>query len=455
MKKVVALIITPIILCLFACQPTPEQEYVVNKGDGSFEELIKVTAAPQKEEDAVEVTENHLGELQDPADEITETGTLPATWEDLIETPNYRIVIDATIEANGHPYPIRKVQRYIIKPEEIEAIANEMLPSVNAVWNSTEISRQEYENALALLSAAGRTEEAKDVFELLQDNTIPIEQFQIISGLQITDSDYNQTIRYGNNQTATVNCRGDSLQINSRRHAIVHTSELLARDGHYEGQGPIHISPTISQTDAEALMYGFLKKVGLTGYQVSDFDTASYYGLVDETEYSQGWYFYLVNANEYIPVEMQRHGVGSIFQYNSKDSYCAPWLIESMCAYVSENGVEFFSWYNPTEMIELTNPDVQLLSFDELQIRIKNMLSAGLSWMANLEAPYGETPTVSRLVLTQTLVPVKNERTSAYLMPTWVVVTDWYGPTGVCSYTDYNCFNAVDGSPICLDPDID
>lgn len=44
-KKALSVLLLGLLLC--ACVPTPEEEVVVNKGDGTFEELIKVTAEPQ------------------------------------------------------------------------------------------------------------------------------------------------------------------------------------------------------------------------------------------------------------------------------------------------------------------------------------------------------------------------------------------------------------------------
>lgn len=452
MKRIIVVLLS--FSLLLACVPTPEQEFVVNKGDGTFEELIAVTAAPQ----SVDVTEISPADKPVPtqnSESPAVSEVLPDTWEDLIETPNYRIRIQARIRTNGHPCPIRKVQRHTISADEIQTIASAMLPPINGVWNSTEFSKQEYEEALAALSAQGQVDAAKEVYAEMLDSSLPDEQFTPVSGVDSASGTRSRTYRCDGDQYASVSYYGSSLTIDAHRHAVAYSAETLLQDGRYPGEGPVHLSPSISREQAESILYEFLERTGFQGYFVCEAEAACYYGILNRTEYSQGWSFWLVRADEYVPIDMQRHGLGSAFRFERADQYSAPWHPESMTAYVSENSVESFGWYDPTETIEVFNPDVQLLPFDEMRIRIRNMLSAGLSWMADLKAPYGEMPTVSALVLTQALVPVKDELDAAYLMPTWVVVSDWYGLNGVYNYTDYCCFNAVDGSPISLSPNRD
>lgn len=45
-------IILVIFLLLTACQPTPTEDIVVNKGDGALMELVLATAAPEQEQTA-------------------------------------------------------------------------------------------------------------------------------------------------------------------------------------------------------------------------------------------------------------------------------------------------------------------------------------------------------------------------------------------------------------------
>ncbi len=440
-------IIIVFLLCalLLACQPTPEEEFVVNKGDGTFEERIQVTAAPQ------EATETVPDTTRQPDAPAIVDEAIPESWVDGFETAGMQVPIEAQIRTNGHPCPICKVKRHAIQTDEMQRIASSMLPPVNAVWNSTSHSKQEYEQALASLSAQGLTQLAKDTFQEMNENSFPDEDWKPASEVMIDSGVREVSFRCENGQIASVQCYGNSLCIDAHRHAIAYSADLLAIDGYYENQGPVHIEPKISREKAEETLYAFLEQNGFSGYLVCNADKASYFDNLGMTEYSQGWNFRLVNAGVYIPIDLEKGGLGSIFRLENGDAYSSPWHPESMVAYVSEYGVESFGWYDPTETVEVINPDVQLLGFSEMQKRIKNMLCAGLSWMGDLKAPYADTPVIKELILTQTLVPVKNERDAAYLMPTWVVVSDWYGPNGVCSYRDYCCFNAVDGSPILLE----
>ena len=82
---------------LLACVPTPEEEFVVNKSDGTIEEIIHATAAPDGD-----VIEALSGETKAPAQETT-APEAPAvrtySWKDSFSVPAAMDRLDVTVNA--------------------------------------------------------------------------------------------------------------------------------------------------------------------------------------------------------------------------------------------------------------------------------------------------------------------------------------------------------------------
>ena len=439
---------------LLACAPTPEEAFVVNKGDGTFEELIRVTAAPERVEPAAENTAPEAEKTPKPEGfdapivKPAESTEVPAHWDGRIETQFFTIRIDADIRSNGHPCPVRKVCRHTFTVPELSKLASAMLPQVDAVWNSDMPSRQEYEAAIASLSGRSMEDKAKDTYlEMQSIADLPDEQFSPTAEIGGAGESMRQTYHCANGRYAAVSGFSDSILINASRHATIHGEEMLKIEGHYIDEGPVFLTVGMSQEQAEDVLYAFLSSVGLNGYSVCAAEKASYYDTIALEEIDRGWYFRLVNANEYAAVETQRNGIGGgLFRYDEQAQYSAPWPNETMLVFVGEQGVQHFAWTNPLEVTEIVNPDVQLLSFVEMQSRMQNFLRIGISYMTKQYAAEGK---LSKVVLGQLLVPVKDEPGRAYLIPAWICEIEMYDIfSGGYSYSEFVCFNAVDGSPI-------
>lgn len=426
-------------LVLLACVPTPEEEFVVYRGDGKLEETIRETAAPDVTAAPVE---------------------FPARWTDRIEQQYVTVEIDAAVQMNDGAHPIRKVTRHRFTGEDVQRIASAMLPAVNAVSRSVAYSRQEYEEALASLSELGLESVAKSVYREMTEENPPDEQWEDTDRIAICNGAVELTYRCDNGRCATIishNGSRTTLQIDTARRAIPYGADILSSDGYIVGQGPMEVTPSITEEQAEVLAADFLDRAGISGYRVYRSEPAAYCGLLNGVCYSQGWSLTLVNACEYLPFDFDDGGmVDGMFRTEGDDLFSAPWHTETMHLYVSDLGVESFFWAEPTEVTEIVNPDVPLMDFESVTKQMKKLLGAGLGWMAKYKGDYPDTPKVTQLLLSQTLVPVRDEPGAAYLMPTWVVVTDWYSTfLGEVEFTGFTCFNAVDGSPISVDPERD
>ena len=85
MKRIIAILL--MLLLLAACQPTPDHDYVINKGDDIVEQKLSATPVPaQPIEDAVGVdnkTEAPTGETEGPKAAAALTPqTFPDRWDE-------------------------------------------------------------------------------------------------------------------------------------------------------------------------------------------------------------------------------------------------------------------------------------------------------------------------------------------------------------------------------------
>ena len=469
--KRIAYILTAFLFLLCACQPTPEKEIVVNRADGTFEELIRITAAPQNEAlvtppaDVAGATPRieapaaptakttwdaqpiEWAESDDPM--ITKPSmsqAFPDHWEDTVETSYLPVKIDADIKTNGHPCPVRKVKKHTFTAEEVSRITEEILPQVTAVWNSLDIGKRQYARALQVITEQGMEDFAKQFYEQYRGGNLQEEDFVSTDHVSL-GSDRGQTYLCEGNVFAEVWFTENKLLINRVKYAVPQAQESLKTIGYGDGE-PVYVNPPITQEQAEETAYRFLERLGMEGYTICARDKAGYYETLTKKEHSQGWIFWLVKSDEYLPVEVTRHGLGSgLFNFSGEGQYSVPWSGEEMILYVDETGVSSLSWSYPVDTVEIINPDVELMTFINLKRQIKQMLRAGLSWMTS-EYPFEAV--VREMTLSEYIVPVKDELQSAYLIPAWICTVYLYNTNFPSNAPDtfYCIFNAIDGSPI-------
>ena len=119
---------------LLACQPTPETEFIVNRGDNLAEKRIEETPAP----------------TGSGTDQPLPTFAVPERWTDVIETKVTTIPIDAEIVTSGQTvFPVRTVERTAIQEDMMLSLWRAFFPDAVA-WHSglSFYTRKDYENAL-------------------------------------------------------------------------------------------------------------------------------------------------------------------------------------------------------------------------------------------------------------------------------------------------------------------
>ena len=114
MKRICMIILLTMVL-FTGCQPTPEVEFVVNKGDDTVEEKL---AAAQ---------DGTAGEGRQ---------TFPDRWDEGPVTENDQLTLTARAEviqkADGH-YPVYRTRQHTVTQEEVVSLLEQLLPAPTSV----------------------------------------------------------------------------------------------------------------------------------------------------------------------------------------------------------------------------------------------------------------------------------------------------------------------------------
>lgn len=116
MKRICIIILFSTVL-FTGCQPTPEMEFVVNKGDDTVEEKLAA------------VQDGTAGEGRQ---------TFPDRWDEGPETVNDRLTLtvraEVVVKEDGL-YPVYRTRQHAVTQEEVVALVEQLLPPPTSVTN--------------------------------------------------------------------------------------------------------------------------------------------------------------------------------------------------------------------------------------------------------------------------------------------------------------------------------
>lgn len=432
MKKTICSILAGMLLLLCtACQPTPEEDVIVNRDSEVIKEKLGTgTAIPVEQTPEPEEALSYKKQLD------AYMATLPDHWSDVIDAyADLSIEADIIID-NGEILPVYEISRATFSSEQATALANVFFSDVTGIREGNVALPEEYAQAIASLNERGFAEYAVAMFEEMQQ--APEGEYaetNVIPSL----SEHYYVVRCGDGNLGEICFHDDSLEFITHFSGWVHLAESTAIDGSYDGEGPVIVDPPITQDQAEEVLDAFLQDMGLEGFTVESASAARYFSFLYRQEINQGWRFSLMRTYGYTALNTSDLSEG-LFQYEDTD-YNQAWQQEVLTVYVSENGVEFFRWFYPKEITGIASQNVELMDFEQIQENAKALLTAGISWMES-DFWKGE---MTRMILTVIPQQVQNEPDKAYLMPVWVMLVDWYFDGDYMSTTGVG-INALDGS---------
>lgn len=453
MKRKVALIICAIFLTMsVACQPTPEEDYVVQRDGAVIEQKLKATIpVPAETPEAVKQDENASEQASDkteaPKEEAEKESeeevspelaayraaveaykaTLPEHWSDYLETEYIKMPIEADIIVNNvDGFPVYKVRRTDFDTAKLEAIANKIMPNVTGIREGTMALPEEYADAIRSLNERGMTEFAEAMFN--EGKRAKEGSYTDATSISFADrpSGHNYVVRLADNTQGQIYIiSGSRAEIKTRLNSIIHVADdgMRMYDGSYVGEGDVYLDPPITEEQAKEILDSFLDEMDLTAFCVETVKPARCFSALYREEVNQGWKFGLARSYGYYAMDTFGAGCnGGMLDLDPPESFNKPWYPETLDIYVSENGVEYVQWNSPLEVMECVNPCVELLDFAQIQENLKKLLYAGI---ADINITVFQ-PRVSKMVLTVAPQQIQGDAQHAYLMPIWIAFVDWY-----------------------------
>ncbi len=450
MKRILVMILA--LSLLLACVPTPEQEFVVNKGDDTVEQQLNATPDPDSasiaarqtfpdrwDEDPIAESEHFV--VRAAADVHTKTdGIYPvyrtrsitvtkdmvinmavkfldkptASSESLMTKDDWGKVLQKFLDDRAHydewvkagkPDDWTDVDEYEWTPEEIEERTSRYMEQIKNAPDS--LSEQ------AVNDYSGLQPGCPTSFRLASGVIASIvygpESFAIAKGSQSTPYVYD-VYQYRDN--------------------------LLWKEGSYRSW----LEPSLSREDAEAVCRSEAETFGFAGFVIVSAYEAT---LCDYKEgrplqaLTGGWCFELNRGFDGYPQLASHVYATQGLQYGSDDTFAVNKYIprERLRMFVSENGVQMISYNGPKEVSGLVNANVELLPFDEIKHRIANTLLMCFPYENYEKSNPDRDENSPRLeveiydiTLTTFTLHVKNSDTDLYEMPCWVVSYDCCDP---------------------------
>ena len=419
-KRIIAFIILFSFVFLCACQPTPDEEYIVNKGDNKAGELIEATPSV-----------NASGEP-----EAIVQPEFPEHWTDDILTEYNEMVVDADlIREDMEKYPVHLVARHTFTVEEAKHAAACLFPQIKGYCVSDRMHawREFVEKDLAEVVSGDLPEETKKehipMLQDLLDNAVDMPEFVPVNSIEEIEAEFNTgyTVQlpddtyglfeifygYGINRLSVSTSRTGGLQSKSM---------VESEDGGYDGEVDGYVEAELPLEDAIKHAEEFLEELGIEGFVFNTADEVRSIKVSTLKVLGMGWNLQFLRTFGYTPIDTMMHEVSTQgFGLHDDEAYSENWKMERIEIYVDGQGVQHFVWDDPIEDLGVVNENVQLLDFDSMKNIITHTFYAALGNPDPVVGWYR----IDRMVLTVT-PQTKKDSNEGYMMPTWICEIGYY-----------------------------
>lgn len=434
MRKVLCLMVAVFLLAgSMACQPTPEEEVVVNRGDMGMEE--KIAASPQP----TVIPGNPV------PTEVTRVYTFPQRWEEAYTVSDkltIRFEADIVQRQDGM-YPVYTVaekpmtgadaQQFLERFLPAQPVTLERIGDVKADWKKRmetymeEVSEQQKRMSLPE-SERGDGDDTVFTEEEIKERMAYFQEMMDAapeSNASVPVTDFSDAEPYfrgayiladGSNAHVTVRDTGISVLKGSKTDWIITGAEYAEDNAGYiwrETDLPLDQAQKMGQTTLEEL--------GIEGFVLCSAEKAAAYGGDAYAPVAVGWNLLYVRDFGGYPVARDVQP-STILKYGSGDGFLANKRIreESISLFVTEAGVQEFHYGMPKEVVKLENPSVELLDWEQVQEKARQ----AFGWcLVPYNEEYAYTYSVYRAVLTWQYVR-QTDSEAYYAIPCWIFYYD-------------------------------
>ena len=467
MKRMRTWLLIAVMALATACVPTPDEEFVVNKGDSIVEQKLAATAKPV---DASVPADAGSDAAQSPEAGID----APKRWdEELTVSDNLSILFNAAIEVPSDGLcPVYRTKKGTMEGKELTAVSGlertkaelqmEMkwyLDDAEEQLAWDEAGRPDWgDRDEAYVPTREEIEERKKAYmEQIEaapeeNRSVPVSDY---SGAAEKRGTSIFTLSTG--ESAYVDATGSYLSI---ARGCDGSPYIYPERWYEQEKNDIDGSPavklwhdvTLSEQAARETLDRVLADLGLTDFAVVDAYTANLMtGEWNMRYVTGGWTFDLVrNYGNYIPYRLIM--VSDQIDFGQgEDDYMPPLEREMLEIFVAEDGVRSLFLMGKKDVVALENANVEILPFADVQQAAKKALSALYRIPEYAEKPARLEVYAIKLITVTTRVKNAEEY---YEMPCWALLFDdvannpWklQERDSAEHYHDALLINALDGS---------
>ncbi len=435
-RKLWAWLVLLALLCA-ACQPTPTEEIIKNRMDGTMKSAILAQAAEPYPYEA------------------------PNVWKEDLAVREETVHIDAAIEVpEATMHPVYTIQTKPITVETCISLLEQALGQ-NLMIREQEISYEELLEELMKAERgrfAGEDDETGEPlwkpYEGQQEDIVRIQQqlietpfeesYRPLREERLALPIVNRRIQTESGEKWYLHCNSGGITLSRNRKVYYQTEQQVLLGDVLPSETPHTLSRIgLSEAEAKERCEAYLNGIGRADLKVAELEKTRFVNDYTEEVLGEGYLVCAVTASEgCLPI---RYGKGcGLLSFseedNSEDRYAAPWPQETVVLFITESGVSFMEWMWPKEIVLTANTNVRLLPFDEVQKGIRHFLEYGLRPGAR------ESLHVERVVLTAAIQRIPDQGNEAFLIPVWAVFAR--SDTEIEQGNNAGCFlvNAIDGT---------
>ena len=425
---------------LSACQPTPEEDVVVNKGEGTMEAAVAApAAAPYRYEAPERWVETFTARDQtvriDAGVEVPDDEYHPVL---LVERRSFdaQQAVDYYTALFGEGVELRENQySYAEVLTDLQNTMKGMFVEIDPetgeqIWAPYEGQEEEIARLQQLLAKTP----AEDTFVPLTAEAMP---FPLTEGM----------LRLPDGSSRYVYCTGTLCRIRRFRSVVTHNENGVMQGEATPGE-PAHALENIRITEEEAVAMGDEVVAALGVADELQLGAAIRARGIESYTYKvlgEGYLLDYVPCPEgTVPYFYDRYVESSSLRLPEEEEYARPWQQERIEMLVTEDGVLDFCWMSPQEAMGVANENVQLLPFEEIQQHIRDLINFGAA-ERRYENDEGDL-LISRVVLGAVVQRIPYETEAAYLAPVWIVQMTTENEMEYHADPTILMVNAIDGS---------
>ncbi len=446
MKKVFCtiVVISTVLLLFTSCQPTPNKDIVINKNNGNLEEIISSEAIASEQS----LVENNMNIISEK-------------WSQTFTIQGLECAIDAEIVLpDKKEFPVYKIRQRALDNQTVQKIVDYFTKNATGMRETTP-TKEELELELIQAKRGIYTEidgvVTWEAYEGQEDDITRLEEQIRSTGEEVflpvtRDIALPKADTYAMPDGSRVHVEADSKKLNiyPLKYGIVQPESWVIAGDAYPGEpkGTTLKNVKLSKQEAYEIVLSFLDEAGIENMGIAEAEKARL--IVDMTyeAVSEGWEIILSrNDGGSVPVYIDNQPSGIL--YIKSEDYIQRWYPEVMSVYVDETGIKTFDWRYPIEVTEILNQNVLVLSFDEIKERILDYIKFGFSHaVKTYNLSNDQKIEVNKVVLTNVMIPVKDDPDHQMLAPTWLIY--YTQQRGAMTISSFIAVNAIDGSSIDL-----